>query len=98
MVHCACIAHAQHRVAEKIREQFNKVDGLISNVKKVFLKAPTWVEIFKNKLPNIPLLPAPVITRWGTWLESAVYYANNLAKIRDVFSKTKMMPFQFQAA
>jgi len=28
-VHVTCLAHAHHRVAEKIRGKFNNVDGLV---------------------------------------------------------------------
>lgn len=31
--------------------------------------------ITKEKLPNIPLPPEPIVTRWGTWLEAAGFYA-----------------------
>jgi len=66
MVHVTCLAHAHHRVAETIREKFNNVDELVSNVKKVFLKAPSCLEIFKIEVSGISLPPVPIITRWGT--------------------------------
>ncbi|KRY03136.1 hypothetical protein T03_1552, partial [Trichinella britovi] len=62
-----------HRIAEHIRCLFPDVDRLISNVKKVFLKAPSRVQLFKEMAPEIPLTPQPVLTRWGTWL-SAVFF------------------------
>jgi len=87
MVHVTCLAHAHHRVAETIRGKFNNVDGLVSNVKKVFLKAPSRLEIFKTEASGIPLPPVPIITRWGTWLEAAFYYSDNFTTIQNVFSK-----------
>lgn len=36
MIHLTCLAHALHRVAETVRNQFPNVDALISSVKKVF--------------------------------------------------------------
>lgn len=63
-----------HRICEVIRKNFPKIDSLISNGKKIFLKAPSRVLIFKNNAPGIPLPPQPTITRWGTWLEAAIYY------------------------
>jgi len=87
MVHVTCLAHAHHRVAEKIRGSFKKVDELISNAKKVFLKAPSRIQIFKDEAPAVPLPPTPVITRWGTWLDAAVYYADHVTDIRKVFNK-----------
>uniref|UniRef100_A0A2S2QIM4 DUF659 domain-containing protein n=1 Tax=Sipha flava TaxID=143950 RepID=A0A2S2QIM4_9HEMI len=74
MEHVTCLAYALHRVAEEIRKHFPKVDQLISNCKKIFLKAPSRVQIFKKIAPNIPIPPQPVLTRWGAWLTAAFYY------------------------
>ncbi|XP_047025944.1 uncharacterized protein LOC124640850 [Helicoverpa zea] len=84
--HVTCFAHALHRVSEQIRMEYNDVDILISNVKKIFLKAPSRVRIFKRKYPDLPLPPQPIITRWGTWLEAASYYAKHFDAIKDVLS------------
>ena len=43
IVHVTCVAHAIHRICEEIRVSFPNVDGLIANVKKVFLKFPSRV-------------------------------------------------------
>jgi hypothetical protein len=32
-------------------------------MKKVFLKAPSRVELFKKEAPDVPLPPSPIITR-----------------------------------
>src|SRR5258705_5850415 len=60
------------------------INGLISNVKKVLLKSPLRVQIYKEKLPDVPLPPEPVITRWGTWLNAAIFLANHYAGIKEV--------------
>jgi len=65
MINLTCLAHGLHRIAEEIRKHFPKVDNLISNGKTVFLKASSCVLFFKTELPDIPLLPQPIITRWG---------------------------------
>jgi hypothetical protein len=71
-------------VAETIRLQFPLVNALISQGKKIFLKAPLRVQIFKEKMPGIPLPPQPVLTRWGTWLDAAMYYADNFESFKEV--------------
>ncbi|KAJ3617252.1 hypothetical protein MTP99_007347 [Tenebrio molitor] len=38
----------------------------------------------KEKCPNLKLPPEPVLTRWGTWLEAAVFYQENFTTIKDV--------------
>lgn len=53
-------------------------------MKKVFIKAPDRTEIFKQILPEINMPPQPVITRWGTWIQAANYYAINFDAIKTV--------------
>ncbi|CAH0563087.1 unnamed protein product [Brassicogethes aeneus] len=36
-------------------------------------------------LPDVPMPPAPVLTRWGTWLEAAFFYADNFEGVKNVF-------------
>jgi len=76
MIHLTCLAHGLHRIADKIRKHFPKVDNLISNGKKIFLKALSRVLFFKTESSDIPLPPQPIITRWVTWLEAAIYYSD----------------------
>src|SRR5258705_9011695 len=64
--------------------QHPQINGLISNVKKVLLKSPLRVQIYKEKLPDVPLPPEPVITRWGTWLNAATFLVNHYAGIKEV--------------
>ena len=84
MVYLTCLCHGLHRIAEEVRINFPHVDTLISNVKKIFLKAPSRIEVFKNAAPDLALPPQPVLTRWGTWLNAALYYANNFDTIKTV--------------
>ncbi|CAN8004528.1 unnamed protein product [Ixodes hexagonus] len=66
MVHVTCLAHALHRVCEELKNNFMDVNELIASAKAVFLKAPSRVRSFKEKLPDVPLPPEPIVTRWGT--------------------------------
>ncbi|KAE9524587.1 hypothetical protein AGLY_014637, partial [Aphis glycines] len=83
MIHITCIAHGLHRISEEVRKHFLKVDSLISNGKKVFLKSPSRINVFKTIAPEISLPPQPIITRWGTWLDAAAYYCDHF----DTFSR-----------
>jgi hypothetical protein len=56
---------------------YPNVDKLLAKRKKIFVESPARIELFKNKAPDTPLPPTPVITRWGTWLDATVYYAEN---------------------
>lgn len=90
MIHLTCLAHGLHRISEEVRAQFKDIDALISNCKKIFLKCPRRCEIFRDLAPDVPLPPQPVITRWGTWLSAALYYAEHLPaiQVRNINSVT----------
>ncbi|KAK4885975.1 hypothetical protein RN001_002246 [Aquatica leii] len=34
--------------------------------------------------PELTLPPQPILTRWGTWISAACYYANNFTKIKKI--------------
>jgi hypothetical protein len=56
----------------------------MSNTKKVFLKAPTRVQRYRELLSEKPLPPEPILTRWGTWLNAALFYNENFDSIKEV--------------
>lgn len=85
MLHVTCLAHSCHRVCEYVRGQFKEVDRFIAVMKATFLKCNARVQIFRQVAPNLALPPSPVITRWGTWLEACMYYAQHMAVIIEVF-------------
>lgn len=33
--------------------------------------------------PNTPLPPQPIVTRWGSWIEAAIYFAIHFDKIKE---------------
>ncbi|KAL4083875.1 hypothetical protein QTP88_029191 [Uroleucon formosanum] len=49
LIHITYMAHGLHRLSEAIRDEFSNVDLLISNTKKVFLKAPSRVAFYYGK-------------------------------------------------
>ncbi|KAF5287137.1 hypothetical protein FQR65_LT12323 [Abscondita terminalis] len=87
LIHNTCLAHGINRVAEEIRNQFPLVNELINNVKKVFVKAPLRVQFYRETLPNTPLPSKPVLTRWGTWIEAALFYSEHFQGIKKVLSE-----------
>lgn len=84
MIHVTCAAHGLHRVVEHVRSNFSTMDKLIACVKQVFKKAPNRLQLFKNELPGVNLPPEPIITRWGTWINAAAYYCENILAVRHV--------------
>ena len=81
MIHITCLGRALHRVAEEVLRKFPDVDKLIPDGKKLFIKAPLQVLKFKKEAPLLPLPPQPIITRWGTWLDTVAYYCENYTTI-----------------
>lgn len=49
-----------------------------------FSKAPTRVEAFRAIALGVPLPFDPVVTRWGTWLRAAFYYAAHFDDVSAV--------------
>ena len=84
MVHITCLAHGLHRVAEEIRANFSQVDSLVSEMKKIFIKAPSRKQLFKSTAPGVLLPPELVITRWGTWIEAAICYCDHFQIVKSV--------------
>ncbi|KAE9542417.1 hypothetical protein AGLY_003278 [Aphis glycines] len=70
MIHVTCTAHGLHRVAEQVRSQYESVDQPISNIKKIFRKAPSRMLLFKTEAPDLPLPPEPIIFNIVNKLES----------------------------
>lgn len=86
MIHLTCLAHALHRIAEEVRGLYPEVDSLVSSVKKVFVKAPSRVQVFKEIAPDIQLPPKPILTRWGTWISAVSYYCTNFEEVTRVLT------------
>ena len=85
MIHVTCLAHGLHRVAETIRNEYSEVDKFVFATKNVLSKSAARRRVFHDTLPNIPLPPDPVRTRWGTWLRSVIYYAKYFEEVKTFF-------------
>jgi hypothetical protein len=86
--HITCLVHGLHRVAEEVRSDNKNVDKLISSLKLVLSKSPKRSKLFTHQT-GIKLPPKPVITRWGTWLNTCFFYAENFEKIADFVKNLK---------
>lgn len=47
-----------------------------------FIQAPARKHKFQRMFPGTVLPPQPIITRWGTWIEAAIYFAEHFDKIK----------------
>ena len=75
LFHVTCVAYLLYNCAMKIKSLFEDVDQLIAKVKAVAIKNKTR----QKKFSAIGYPPQPVSTRWGNWLNAALYYAKNFA-------------------
>ena len=64
----------------KIKSHFKDVDQLIAKVKAVSNKNKTR----QAKFSAIGYPSQPVATRWGSWLNAALYYAKNLPEVKTM--------------
>ena len=64
----------------KIKSHFEDVDQLIAKVNAVTIKNKTR----QAKFSAISYPPQLVPTRWGSWLNAALYYAKNLHKVKAI--------------
>ena len=83
LFHVTCLAHMLHNCAEKVRGAFADVDNLVARVKVATIKT-------KSRQAQFKLIGSPsesVVTRWGTWLKAAVYYADNLIEVKKIVNK-----------
>ncbi|CAI6357265.1 unnamed protein product [Macrosiphum euphorbiae] len=87
MIHISCLTHMIQRLAEKVREMYPNVNTLVSNLKKVFLKALQRVDVYKEIMPSVPLPPEPVLTRWGTWIKAANFCADHFDNLKIILQK-----------
>ncbi|KAF2887768.1 hypothetical protein ILUMI_18405, partial [Ignelater luminosus] len=105
IIHVTCIVHGLNHIAEKVRELCPAVNILVNNGKKIFLKAPARVGVYRSII-NARLPPNPVVTRWETWLQAAIFYSDNFVEFKvvmqnleeDAASVTKVKALLFETA
>lgn len=78
MFHVFCVAHLLHNCGEKIRGRYDAVDDLIARIKTCVLKNGPRRHMFSA----IGTPPQPIVTRWGSWVLAALYYAKNLPQVK----------------
>jgi len=78
MKHVTCLAHLMLNCAKRVRISFPAIDNLISSVKAATVRSRQR----RNMFPLAP--PAPVLTRWASWLEAALFYAEQYSEVKDI--------------
>lgn len=83
LFHVTCTAHLIHNCAMRVREHFDDVDNLIARVKAATVKNKKHRALFNC----IGEPPSPILTRWASWIEAALYYAAKLPEVRQIVSQ-----------
>lgn len=52
-----------------------------------FVQCPRRKMLFNTMYPTLALPPQPIVTRWGTWIGAAIYYAEHFIEIRDFLNE-----------
>ena len=80
LMHVTCVAHLLHNCAMRVRAHFKNIDEVIATIKAATIKNKDRKKDFHDA--GLPSSPDPVITKWATWLRSALYYSENLPAVR----------------
>jgi len=82
ILHVKCLVHLLHNCSMNIRAHYKHVDSLIATVKMITTKNRSNAAHFSN----IGAPPVVIITRWSSWLRAALYYADNLPKVKLILN------------
>lgn len=79
--HITCLAHSLHRVSEALRESNQEANEFAANIKKILRKSNKNRSLYYST-NGLIMPPFPVITRWGTFINSCVILCDNFSKIK----------------
>jgi hypothetical protein len=80
MFHVTCLAHLLHNCAMRVRNYYKKVDLFIATIKMATVKNQQR----RRDFDGIGLPPAPVVTRWASWIRAAEFYVDNFVAVRQI--------------
>ena len=86
LIHVTCLAHGLDRIAEKICELFPAVNDLVTNGKKLFLKAPVSSSTKIVYLKFLFLLYLSYLGG-GIWLSAVSFYQKHFNEVKEVVLK-----------
>ena len=70
LMHVTCIAYSPHTSAMRVREHFKNINNVVASMKAATIKNRDRKIDFREA--NLPSPPDLVITRWATWLRTAL--------------------------
>jgi hypothetical protein len=82
--HVSCLANALSLTCESIRGNCDNVNNFITLMKFALKNSPKRIQKFKDICNKMP--PTPIITRWGSWISTAVFRLDNFDAVK-IFTK-----------
>ena len=89
LFHVTCTAHLIHNCAMKVRSHYSEVDQLIGSINNAIVKNKTRL----NDFAEIGSPPDTIITRWASWLNTALYYGKNLPAVQSIVRNCRARVF-----
>lgn len=88
MIHVKCLARDLQQISECVRMNSADVEVLISRVAFVFRETPWHRHQFREIKTYISSPPTSTqFTQRSTWIEAAIYYANNFSIIESIVDR-----------
>jgi hypothetical protein len=83
LIGITCLSHLLHNICLKIKTHYKKVDNLIAYTKALVQKNTTRKALFNG----IGQPPTPIVTRWGSWLNAALYYIEHYEEVKEIVGR-----------
>ena len=64
----------------QIKATYDSVNDSIASVEGAIVKNRTRAQMFAD----VGHPPEPVVTRWGTWIHAACWYAQNFVRVKEI--------------
>ena len=64
------------------------------NGRIMFQHIPYRIQIFRTIASDISPLSGPIVTCWGTWLETALYYSEHFSQMREIINSLDYRPLE----
>lgn len=93
-VHVVCIAHSLNLVGEIVRTETPQVDLFVANMKSAFrlsgAKRLVYIDhLTRAGVDNPKAPPAPVLTRWCSWLEAVAQHSTYFSHYQAMLTTVK---------
>ena len=83
LTHITCLLHLLHNCAMLVRTHYKATDRMIADVQMSLCKSTER----RTSFCTLGLPPKVVITRWGYWLKTAIWYSENFLECKRIVNE-----------